>query len=47
MIETCPRAGGGSEGHDLRRLRDIAREEGFAAELDNVTEKVRHTGGGL
>jgi glycine cleavage system aminomethyltransferase T len=34
------RPGGGSEGHDLRRLNDIARTEQFAVTLDNVTEQV-------
>jgi len=32
--------GGGSEGHDLRRLSTIAREEKFDVELENITEMV-------
>ena len=32
--------GGGSELHDLRRLQELARVEGFAAEVDNVTEEL-------
>jgi len=32
--------GGGSEGHDLRQLSAIAREENFNVQLENVTEKM-------
>jgi len=31
--------GGGSEGHDLRRLQEVARVEGWPVTVDNVTEQ--------
>ena len=32
--------GGGSELHDLRRLQDIARDQGMTVDLTNVTEQL-------